>query len=312
MTRGAAYPTLIFCGFPEPPRLLRAKRISGECITGRAVTAAAHPPGYLRRRFPLHTHALAIAGMFVSIQLFLGLAAGAVWLGRWALPFGLAFLLLFLEMRIVDDIDDHDGTTAPSRSRLIAGLSVTVFVTVVLTAARPAALAATLAATTVIVAAPLVTGRLRPPRPVVLVVYEFAPMLVIFFGYAAWRGQGGRPLTVPAAAGVTGLFWIAYEVWKWSREIDRGPGRPHGLGQPVLRAGVIAMLVAAAGCVIVVRVFSDLPAAPTVYGVLLPLAVAGWLAARWRTAESSIGWRGLVFPLALELGVILDALAAPR
>lgn len=279
---------------------------------GAAVTVPARRNGYLRRRFPLHTQASAIAGMFVSIQLFIGLAVGDVRLGRWALPAGVTFLLLFLQMRIVDDIDDHDGITAPSRSRLIVGLSVTVLLTGVLTAARPAALAAALAATTLIVAAPLVTGRLRPPRPFVLIAHESAPLLVIYFGYAAWRGQGGRPLALPAVAGVTGLFWIAYEVWKWSREIDRGPERPHGLSPPALRVGVITMLVAAAGCVIVVHAYSRLPAVPTVYGAVLPLAVAGWLAARWRWPDRPIGWRGLVFPLALELGVILDAVLSLR
>lgn len=284
--------------------------------------------GYLNRRFSPRIQVPALAGMFLSIQLFLGLAAGDLRLDWRAVPMGLAFVLLFLQIRIVDDIDDHDGTTEPSRQRLMSWLAVTLLLVVVCSVAWPPAICTALAASAASTA-PFLTarlraagprstgaptskhfrstvaqaGHLRATRPVVLVVHEASPLLVTSYGYAAWRVQSDQSLSNAAGAATLALFWISYEVWKWSRELDRGPGRPHGFSSWSLRCGLVAILAAAAGCVLVVLLSSQLPTLFAVYAVALPLAMAG----RLITQPGPVGWRGLVFPLGLQLGVIVSA-----
>jgi hypothetical protein len=273
----------------------------------QTVSAADPQPRAIVRRIPPYLQVLTIAGTFLSIQLLYGRMAGDTRLGWRTFSGLLTFALLFLQLRIIDDIDDHDGASAPTRAQLITGLVLTVTLTVALNADRPPALAIAGSATVVMLTAPRAVTYLRSPRPLVLAGYEAGPALIMAYGYAAWRGQGGQPLPGLAVTGVTGLFWISYEVWKWSREIDRGGTRPHGLGDDVLRAGLIALLAAATGCAVLVRVGTDLPPGLAAYLILAPVACAGWLTTRWRRPARPVGQLGLALAVALQVGVVLDA-----
>ncbi|OLF15947.1 hypothetical protein [Actinophytocola xanthii] len=277
--------------------------------------------GYLASRFPLPTQGTAIVLTFVSAQLLLDRAVGPVGL-RWTGVLGVAsFVLLFLQLRLVDDIDDLEqdgGAAGHTRSGLTYGWLTVVVGIVALNLLYPPALGGALAAVALTVLTPFwVKRRLTTRRVPLAVCYETIPLVVMAYPVLFWLSEGGvAPAAAPTAAVVV-LFWAAYEFWKFSRKAPDLDYRPYRLGRDGVRAVLLALLCCAAACVATIVVTLPVTWFFIIYqSVLLGLLIA-WTAGEWAMAPPAarasrlaraLGLAGLIYAVLLQFGVIVEAL----
>jgi hypothetical protein len=299
-------------------------RWASQTMANNFVVPSATVQHYLRTRFPLHTQGAATAGTFLCIQSLYVRSSSRAHVHWFALAAGAAaFSLLFIQLRLVDDIDDFDrdaradtAVSGGSRRRLVIGLMTIMTAVILLSAWRWQTLTLVLATSLLMLLAPVVAKHPRLPlhRLILPLVYEGAPALIMLYGYVAWKAYSEVSSPWGLVVGVTGLFWAGYEFWKFSRKLDQEAYRPYGLGRTGRYAVLMTLLIVAGCCSILIYTSSDLPVGVLVYGLLVPLVFAGWMSAWWARSipgrrdatksTASPAWAGLTFVLILVAGLL--------
>ena len=277
-------------------------------------------------RVQLASQAVPIAGAFLCSYLLYGRIAGEGTALDWSLLGGLgSFIALFVELRLIDDLDDLERDcpvgeyTAARRSalraRLLTSLATCMTLITVLNFAKWHALMAAAAATALAFAAPFGFKRLFPRSLAVgSLVFEGAPFLIFAYCYFFWRDADGSELRFVAAFCVAGLFWTGYEFWKFSRKVHTAAMQPYFLSPRGIRAALNALLVLALAANVALARFAELSDAYTTYAIALPLAWFVWVNASWPIATSEQSgirrplWAGMTFVGALELGLLVELL----
>jgi len=278
-------------------------------------------------RLPLASQTIPIAGAFLCSYLLYGRIGGDNTTLGWNLLGGIgSFVTLFVQLRLIDDLDDLERDHPASkynplqrsalRARLLASLAACATLISILNFSKWHALMAAAAATALAYMAPFGFKRLFPRGLVAgSLVFEGAPFLIFTYCYFFWRDAGGRQLRSVAAACVAGLFWTGYEFWKFSRKVHIAAMQPYFLSPRGIRAALNALLVLALAANLALARFAGLSETYATYAVALPLAWMVWLNASWPPGASEQSgirrplWAGMTFVGALELGLLVELLS---
>lgn len=289
---------------------------------GRLATAAA-AFGHTLGRMPLAAEAVPIAGAFVCSLLLYGRIAGVAIEPGWRLLAGLAsFFLLFVQLRLIDDLDDLErdcpaghallARRAARRTRLVASLAASAILLVALNTSMGHARTAAAAATALAFAAPFVFKRLLPTHPLpCLPVFEGAPFAIFMYGFFLWRDVAGRELSFYVVVCVAGSMWTGYEFWKFSRKVGTNALQPYLLSARAIRVALNALLILALGINVSLSRLASLSQTYSIYAATLPLVWLVWLNASWPGPASRPGrprWAGTRFIVAVELGLLAGLL----
>lgn len=253
---------------------------------------------YVRSRFPPQTHGLAAVLTYSTVVVLCFAATPGTRPGLVPLLLGgLTFVLLFLFLRLVDDLDDGTGGAATG---LRAGMVAVAGAVVAFNLSDLLALTVACGACVAAGVAPLLP-RHGVRQPVVLfVAYEVAPLLVLGYGAVV---AGATPRV---AAGVAVVLWSAYEYWKFTRKLDEPGYRPFGLGlaaRLVAATGLSAVTVAAA---VVTAALSAVPWTVPVVVTLVAVGCAAAMSSWWRAGRRGRAWwSGLTFVLTVDVAVVL-------
>jgi hypothetical protein len=115
------------------------------------------------------------------------------------------------------------------------------------------------------------TGSAR--RDAVLsVFFEGAPCLIIVYGYTRWAHDTGGAVRPASVIAVSGLFWMSYEYWKYSRYMTRSGWRPYGLSWPQARIALIGILIAAFIFQMMIVTYARLPSLYLFYALCVTVA----------------------------------------
>ena len=283
------------------------------------LAAAAAAFGDVIGRMPLAGEALPIAGAFVCSLLLFARIAGVALEPGWRVLAGLAsFFLLFVQLRLIDDLDDLErdypaghvlaARRAARRTRLLVGLAAVALLLVGLNVGTRHAWKAAAFATALAFAAPLVFKRLFPARPLLcLPAFEGAPFAIFTYGYFLWRDVAGHELNLYVIACVAGSMWTGYESWKFSRKLGTPALQPYHLSARGIRVALNALAILSLGVNVSLSRVASLPPTYTVYAATLPLVWLVWLNARWPGPASRPGrprWAGTRFVVAVQLGLL--------
>jgi hypothetical protein len=289
---------------------------------GRLATAAA-VLGNTVSRMPLAAEAVPIAGAFVCSLLLYGRIAGVAAEPGWRWLGGVAsFFLLFVQLRLIDDLDDLDRDypaghplstrRAVMRTRIFATLAASAILLVALNAGMWRASTAAAATIALAVAAPFVFKRLFPTRPVLCSpAFEGAPFAIFAYGYFFWRDVGGNESSCFVMLCVAGSMWTGYEFWKFSRKAGTAALQPYHLSARGIRVALNALLILALALNVSLSMLARLSHLYSIYAVALPLAWLVWLNATWPSPARKPGrprWAGTRFVVALELGLLAELL----
>ncbi|HEX3382654.1 MAG TPA: hypothetical protein VHU21_23055 [Paraburkholderia sp.] len=287
------------------------------------LAAAAAAFGNTLGRLPLASEALPIAGAFVCSLLLYGRIAGVALEPGWRVLAGLAsFFVLFVQLRLIDDLDDLErdypaghalaARRAALRARLVASLAACAILLVALNTGMRHAWTAAAAATALAFAAPFVIRRLIATRPLLcLPAFEGAPFGIFTYGYFFWRDMAGRELSFFVVMCVAGSMWTGYEFWKFSRKVGTTAPQPYQLSARGIRVALNVFLILALGINVSLSRLADLSQTNSIYAAALPLVWLVWLNARWPGAASRPGrprWAGTRFVLAVEFGLLAELL----
>jgi len=270
--------------------------------------AAAATAAYLTRRFPLHIQGVAVAVTFLCLWLMYARSAGGPSLSWYAALGALTFVLLFLQLRLIDDLDDleHDGDFGVTRKGLLAALGVALSLALLLNAWWWESLLLVLAATAVMTLTPFVVRPRIPDRLATLAIcYEAGPALVLWYSYVQWRQQSRIGLPAWRVLAIVGLMWAGYEFWKFSRKFDAEDYLPYRLRRAGRRVVLLWLLLFAALCTVGTYLAGAASVVMLGYGLLL---CGGFALAVYRHREARAPrWAGLGFAALLEIGIITDA-----
>ncbi|MGF6805715.1 hypothetical protein OKW30_000841 [Paraburkholderia sp. Clong3] len=287
------------------------------------LAAAAAAFGNTLGRLPLAAEAVPIAGAFVCSLLLYGRIAGVAIEPGWRLLAGLAsFFLLFVQLRLIDDLDDLErdypaghallARRAARRTRLVASLAASAILLVALNTGMGHARTAAAAATALAFAAPFVFKRLLPTHPLpCLPVFEGAPFAIFMYGFFLWRDVAGRELSFYVVVCVAGSMWTGYEFWKFSRKVGTNALQPYLLSARAIRVALNALLILALGINVSLSRLASLSQTYSIYAATLPLVWLVWLNASWPGPASRPGrprWAGTRFIVAVELGLLAGLL----
>ncbi|MGF6919716.1 hypothetical protein [Paraburkholderia sp. 40] len=296
-------------------------------VTPRArrgrLAAAAAAFGNTLGRMPLAAEAVPIAGALVCSLLLYGRIAGVAVEPGWHVLAGLAsFFLLFVQLRLIDDLDDLErdypaghallGRREARRTRLVASLAASAMLLVALNTGMGHARTTAAAATALAFAAPFVFKRLLPTHPLLcLPVFEGAPFAIFMYGFFLWRDVAGRELSFYVVVCVAGSMWTGYEFWKFSRKVGTAALRPYHLSARAIRVALNALLILALGINVSLSRLASLSQTYSIYAATLPLVWLVWLNASWPGPANRPGrprWAGTRFIVAVELGLLAGLL----
>lgn len=279
-------------------------------------------------KIPLRAQLVPIILAFVCSYMLYGRIAGKIEIGLSAFGGLLTFILLFAQMRLIDDLDDleHDlpGDQESSRRRrgfrrrgLLIGLLACIAGIIALNVGHPESLLAALLATAVNYAAPFGVKRHTRSLAFGFIVYEGAPALIFAYVYFFWRDSLNAAALGPAVVvAVVSVFWAGYEFWKFSRKVHSDAMQPYLLSTGGIRRSLTAFLGFAAAANLALYRAADLSGAFAAYSFLLPVAGLFWLNLSWPKAEvprgrklKRPGWAGMRYVFALEAGVLLELIS---
>ncbi|MBB5447901.1 MULTISPECIES: hypothetical protein [unclassified Paraburkholderia] len=300
----------------------RLSLVTPHARRGRLAAAAA-TFGNTLGRMPLAAEAVPIAGAFVCSLFLYGRIAGVAIEPGWRVLAGLAsFFLLFVQLRLIDDLDDleRDYPTGHAllarrearRTRLVASIAASAILLVALNTGMGHARTAAAAATALAFAAPFVFKRLLPTHPLLcLPAFEGAPFAIFTYGYFFWRDMAGRELSFYVVVCVAGSMWTGYEFWKFSRKVGTTALQPYLLSARAIRVTLNALLILALGINVSLSRLASLSQTYSIYAATLPLVWLVWLNASWPGPASRPGrprWAGTRFIVAVELGLLAGLL----
>ncbi|MEU9186126.1 hypothetical protein AB0D14_16565 [Streptomyces sp. NPDC048484] len=286
---------------------------------------------YLAARFPPRTHGIAVLATFVCAYALYCRAGGGG--GGWTAPVGaVSFVLLFLQMRLIDDLDDcasdaQGGSVDEVRRRrraLLWALASVVAAVCALNAPWPAACALAVVAVALTALTPFVLRRFLISRRYLLgIAYEIGPAIVLLYVYAFWTETSGRTLPLGAVVTATVLLWTGYEFWKFSRKIGLAEFQPYGLSWGGATVTLRVLLAAAAAAAVLLAVLTRVSPVLPLYTCVLCAAFALWIArepapadpGRYAPVNPRVPlprWRGLPFVALLQAGIVLTAVLPLR
>jgi hypothetical protein len=303
---------------------------------------ASRAVSYVNQRFPLQSLGVAVGVTFLCAYLVYGHAFGHQSFGLRTVLGVLTFVVLFLQLRIVDDLDDVESARAPGDSdaqvrrrklELIAGLAATTLLIVAMNWNSPALVVA-LAATALMIVNPFVLKNgvkayiTKPSDPgalttgsvamdlVLAIFYEGVPVLMVVYIYYAWTAVAKSSVPASLVLVVTATFWALYEIWKYARYLTRPDWRPYGLGWTGARVLLVGLFAIAALFQVLTARLAGLSPVYSVYAVLLTGVFVAFV---WRTQPSAEkdkraklrALAGLAYVGAVDLGILL-AVAASR
>ena len=288
------------------------------------VAPALHPLKQLISRLPLRAQALPLVGAFGGSLLLYARMAGLPVLLHWGLLSGMATtLLLFVQLRLVDDLDDLDSDhpsrtlsalsqKAALRRKIVFTLVALAALVVALNVTRPPALLAAVAATATTYAGPFVFKRHLPTRMALgSIVYEGAPALFFAHPYFFWWADSGVALSVGQVLPVVAAFWLGYEVWKFSRKATTDAMQPYLLSSQGVKRALTVFFVASGIVNVALARQASLSPSFMAIGLALPALFLVWLHASWpatgsRPRTHAPVWGGLPFILAFEVGLLRE------
>jgi hypothetical protein len=297
--------------------------------TGRQ--AGARVAGYLNTKYP-PAQALAIALAAFTAYLAGGrLGGGEPSLGWPAVAASGTGSLLFLQVRLLDDLDTHysghDRIKHGTPRGLLAGVGVTTAIIIALNP-EPGVVGFAILPTAVMLGASLVLALWCPlrtstpltrrrPDLIALVfgripLFDAGPVLAFLYVTAKWEESTGRDLSGVAVLLVVGVFWVLYEIWKMSRNIGRYEGyddiyQPYRMSW--LHQRVFTAILATGSLALSVALYAtaDLSVGFLIYAAVLSFALAA-LALSGRHEAGRPWWRGLLFPAAMIVGLLTQFL----
>jgi hypothetical protein len=259
----------------------------------------------------------------VCSLLLYGRIAGVAFEPGWRVLAGLAsFFVLFVQLRLIDDLDDLErdypaqhvppARRAARHARLIASLATVAVLLIALNTGMGHARTAAAAATVLAFAAPFVIKRLFKDYPLLCFpAFEGAPFAIFAYAYFFWRDLTGHELSLYVVACVAGSMWTGYEFWKFSRKLGTPAFLPYCLSARGIRVALNAILILALGFNVAVSRVAGLSLASSIYAAALPLVWLVWLNASWPGPASRPGrprWAGTRFTVAVELGLLAGLL----
>jgi hypothetical protein len=164
-----------------------------------------------------------------------------------------SFVLLFLQLRLVDDIADNESCI--STRNLWYGVLATIIVLAILNNGGALALfaissTALMLFTTFVLRPLLDSGTSNNPistgvgwKDLVLAfAYEGTHFVMVAYLYIQWASASRRHLQLKEILQVITLFWIAFEFWKYSRGATRLGWSPYNLSWGRMRYALVALL----------------------------------------------------------------------
>ena len=273
---------------------------------------------------PLAVELAPIVGAFICSQLLYARIGG----DRGGLDLGIlgglaTFFLLFVVLRLVDDLDDLErdrpleqygaAERSAMRARLAAGLVGCLAGITLLNLGDAHALSAAVGACVAAFAAPFGFKRLFPRSLAAgFFVFEGVPLAIFGYGYFFWRDAGGARLVPAAAACVVILFWAGYEFWKFSRKVHSTAMQPYFLSARGIRRALNAFLVIALLANLALLGLTPFSLPYSAFSIALPLGWLLWMNTSWAAARAPLDgrqrplWAGIAFVAAMEAGLLAE------
>ncbi|MGJ0430628.1 hypothetical protein [Methylobacter sp.] len=276
---------------------------------------------YARTRLPFGSLILPLALSFpLSCILYHRLSGQPINLSLVFIAEWLSFILLFVQLRLIDDLDDvqDDHNNQHQQNELTQHLSMLLIITastlIVLNMASFRTLSAVIFATLISYAGPFLIKRFLPPHPASLVlgwlVFEGAPASFFAYIYFAWLSHSpAEALSITQIAPVAGMFWLAYEIWKFSRKVHVNAMQPYFLPKKGVRGVLSLLLVLAAALMAALADMADFSAFGRYGAGLLPLVFLVWMNGTWpdlsglegRETVAAPAWNGMSFLVIFEI-----------
>lgn len=272
---------------------------------------------YARHRFRPDREGIALAGAYLCMLLLwlrmnhAQLRIGAVLAG------GCAFVLLFLQLRLLDDICDFDSdggsgsrAGAPGRGALtIAWFTIAlanVALGVVFGAVRPVSYTEALLAV-----AALLALRVRvSSAPLAFVLFEGQPALVLTFAWWFLAELSHASFPPGSAAVVVTFFWGSYEFWKFARKRGDPDWRPFGWNWGQQRLFLSAIIAGNTASALLLVAIVPMSRWYMVYAMLNALVFAFdiWTESTSSERKPPRKLRSFAFPASAQLGILGDLL----
>lgn len=292
---------------------------------------------YINDRFPLHTNGAFVILSFVCQYLLYGKAYGEQ-IFTWRTVLGAAtFLLLFIQLRLVDDLDDlrsdsvqrnmSSVATHALRNGLVKGVML-ITVSIVVMNRDLTALMASLAASVGIVFTPFVLKRTinellanriitrSLKNGILAIFYEGTHFTMILYVYFLWSSATHESLHPFGVIAVTGTFWTTFEFWKFSRFVTQAGWQAYELSWNNARILLIIILALSFVFQVAAGFTSKLPHAYFLYTGVITILFVRWLlsvppASDGHCMKSSFrSFLGILFVVAVNIGVLLAVLMA--
>jgi hypothetical protein len=240
------------------------------------------------------------------------------------------FYLMFLQLRLIDDLADLDSDLRNAlrplpvrgrtlRSGLLAGLGATIMAVALLNQALITCSIALLAVFMMLLSDLVLKKRIGSAvatsawtvatRWLTLVIfYEGAPFLIFLYVYYAWASSSGTVVSPKVYLVVTTLFWTGYEFWKYSRHIVRPDWNSYRVEWAATRSALFVILVISFICQAYLARFAGLPETFAYYAAGFCAAFAGLL---WRWSPDDAASRGhlrkhvgILYLVGLDIGLL--------
>jgi len=276
---------------------------------------------YAHQRLPFASLILPLALSFpLSCVLYQKLSGQPVGLGIVPVAEWLSFILLFVQLRLIDDLDDvRDDHSNPAqqhalKQRLTALLMVTAGTLAALNMASLKTLSAVICSTLISYAGPFLVKRFLPPHPASLLlgwlVFEGAPASFFVYIYFAWLSHSAaEPLSIAQIAPSAGVFWLAYEIWKFSRKVHVNAMQPYFLPKKGVRIALNLLLLWAMAWSLALTGMAGFTSFGRYGAGLLPLVFLIWMNGAWpspsgtenRETPPAPAWSGMSFLVVFEI-----------
>jgi len=286
---------------------------------------------YSTKKFPMQVNGPAIAVTFLCGYGLYGRAAGTVTLPSGFALALLTFFILFIQLRLVDDLADKDlqhnggaqvatGGGVEKPGALWAALGATICAVVAVNHDWAALAVAFLALGATLVADLGLKRTIRMHQgssimlraahwAALLILYEGAAFLIFLYLYYSWLAITHIRLPTSLVLAVTAAFWSQYEFWKYSRHFSRPDWQTYDASIEHTRLALIGIVTVSLFAQIALYRLVSLPALYLIYSVTLCGVFILWVffcSATEGLRRAQRWWRdnmGLLFVAGVILGL---------
>lgn len=283
---------------------------------------------YVNEQYP-PAQALAVGLGSLAVYLMCGrLATGASTVGWGGVAASVTVMLLFLQVRLLDDFDTHysqeEIKNATPRG-LLAGVGVTTVLIIALNVGPYIVIFAILP-TAVMVGASIVLALWCPVRTIKpltarrpdlialalgrIPLFDGGPALALFYVSARWKASAGSAISAASTLLAVSSIWVLYEIWKVSRNTGRFQGydniyRPIAVSWAQQRIIVAVLALVFSGLTIALYASAHLSVGYLIFGCGLALALAVLALSKIHDKRRP-WWRGLIFPALMITGLLVQ------